>query len=182
MTTEELFDLPETDEVDRELIDGELWEEPMTKRTPGHSRIEAMLGHLLSAWNDQQPTPHGQVFSGECAFRIRRKPDTTVGIDVAYVSAELAARTAEDARWIDGVPVLAVEILSPSDTFYKVARKVRAYLNAGVALVWIIDPFLKVVYVHRPQAKPELLTEGAELLTEPHLRGLHIAVATLFGA
>src|ERR1700730_6145698 len=109
MTTEELFALPDNEDVDRELIGGRLWEEPMSTRTPRHSQIEARVAHLLGTWLNQSPQPRGRVFSGECAFRIRRHPDTTVGIDIAYVSAELAARTPDDATWIDGAPLLAVE-------------------------------------------------------------------------
>jgi Uma2 family endonuclease len=180
MTTEELFALPDNEEADRELIDGQLWEEPVTKRTPDHGRIEAALSHVLNTWRDQQPKPRGQVYSGECAFRIRKKPDTTVGIDVAYIAADLAARTPRGATWIDGVPVLAAEVLSPSDTFSKVARKVRAYLQSGVSLVWVIDPFLNVVYAHRPEARPQLLTGEDELSAEPHLPGFRLPVATLF--
>src|SRR4051794_15862622 len=179
MTTEELFALPDNEEVDRELIEGQLWEEPTTKRTPRHSRIVMRLGYLLSSWLEQQPAPRGQVVGAECAFRIRKKPDTTVGVDVAYVGPDLASRTPADANWIDGVPALAAEVLSPSDTFSKVARKVRAYLETGVALVWVIDPFLNVVYVHRPQARPQLLTGEEELDADPHLAGFRVRVDAL---
>jgi Uma2 family endonuclease len=52
--------------------------------------------------------------------RLRRDPDTTVGIDVVYVSAEVTARQTDEATLIDGVPVLVVEILSPKDTLDEV--------------------------------------------------------------
>src|SRR5688572_3039530 len=115
MTTEELLALPD-DGVDRELIRGQLRERPMTKRSRPHSRTEAMIAHLLLEWSRRQPKPHGEVLSGEAGVRIRKNPDTTVGIDVCYVSPETAAGTPENASWVDGPPVLAVEILSRSDT------------------------------------------------------------------
>src|SRR3954451_18482035 len=80
MTTEELFALPD-DGIDRELIRGQLRERPMTKRNRRHSRIEASVAHLLKEWLERQPGPRGEVVSGEAGFRIRRDPDTTVGID-----------------------------------------------------------------------------------------------------
>ena len=46
----------------------------------------------------------------------RHDPDTTVGIDVTYISAEVMVRQTEDSTLVDGVPTLVVEILSPSDT------------------------------------------------------------------
>ena len=47
----------------------------------------------LHLGSEQQPTPRGEILVGDAAFRLRRNPDTTVGIDLAYVSAEMAAQT-----------------------------------------------------------------------------------------
>src|SRR4051812_31283490 len=132
MTTEELFALPEEEGVERELICGELHEEPMSERNPRHSRITGNLGHLLKGWRDGQPAPRGEVLVGDASFRLRRAPDTTVGIDLAYVSAELWAATPDGARFVDGVPILAAEILSPSDKQQTITKKIWAYLAAGV--------------------------------------------------
>jgi hypothetical protein len=87
MTTEELLGLPQ-DGVDRWLIRGQLREKPMAVRNRWHSRIMIRVGKLLDNWLDQQPAPRGSVLGGEAGVRLRRNPDTTVGIDVVYVSAE----------------------------------------------------------------------------------------------
>jgi Uma2 family endonuclease len=179
MTTEELFALPE-DGVDRELIRGQLRERPMTKRNRRHSRIEAKVTYVLEAWLERQPGPRGEVVCGEAGFRIRRDPDTTVGIDAAYVSPEVAAETPESPPWFDGPPVLAVEILSPSDEHGEVVEKIREYLDAGVPLVWIIDPDFRTVVVYRPDAEPELFNVRQELSAEPHLPGFRVPVARIF--
>src|SRR5437879_4892815 len=92
MTTEELLEMPENG-VERELIRGELYEEPMSERNRRHARIVGKLGQLLQNWLVQQAEPRGEVLVGDAGFRLRRKPDTTVGIDVAYISAELSAAT-----------------------------------------------------------------------------------------
>jgi Uma2 family endonuclease len=39
-----------------------------------------------------------------------------------------------------GPPVLAVEIVSPEDTFSEFARRCSEFLQAGVRAVWLIDP------------------------------------------
>jgi Uma2 family endonuclease len=59
--------------------------------------------------------PKGEVLVGEAGIRLRRNPDTTVGVDVAYISAETADTNPDPERMVEGVPVLIVEILSPSD-------------------------------------------------------------------
>ena len=116
MTTEELLALPD-DGTERWLIEGRLQERPMTFRGQLESRVVARVSKFLANWLDTQPEPRGEILTGDVGFRLRKDPDTTVGIDVAYVSAEvLARRDGRCAKIIEGVPVLAVEVLSPSDT------------------------------------------------------------------
>ena len=105
MTTEQLLALPQNG-VERWLIHGQLREKPMTVRNRWHSRIMTRVAKFLDNWLDQQPEPRGSVLCGEAGCRLRRDPDTTVGIDVVYISAELAARESDETSLIDGVPVL----------------------------------------------------------------------------
>lgn len=180
MTTEEMLALPENG-TDRELIEGRLREEPMTKRNRWHSHCVVRLGSLLDRWLERQPEPRGQIVGGEAGFRLRRDPDTSVGIDLAYVSADVVANTPETFVYFEGPPVLAIEILSPSDSQKQISEKVRIYLDAGVALVWLVDPEFRTVLVHRPGAEPELFNIRQEISAEPHLPGLRIPVASIFG-
>ena len=179
ITTEELLTMPE-DGVDRELIRGQLREKPTTRRNLLHSEVNITIGYLLKLWVKRQPQPRGRVLGGEAGFRIRKDPDTTVGIDVAYISAELAANTPLKAKLVDGIPTIAVEILSPSDQHEEVAEKVQEYLDVGVPLVWVIDPIFRTVEVHRPGMEPEQFNTRQELTAEPHLPGFRVAVAEIF--
>ena len=180
MTTEEFLQLPD-DGIDRELINGELRERPMTRRNRRHSRTMTNLSKLLGIWLDTQRTPRGEVLSGDAAFRLRHDPDTTVGIDVAYISAELAAITPDKAAIVDGPPVLAVEIMSPSDKHDDITDKVELYLASGVSVVWVVDPDLHTVIVYSANARPVLFNTSHELSGDPHLPGLRVPVASLFG-
>ncbi len=103
-----------------------------------------------------------------------------MGVDIAYIAADLAAQTAEDAKFLDGVPVLAIEILSPSDTVEEIGEKIDAYLNVGVSLVWEVSPRYKAVTVHRPGMPPELFNVTQDLTAEPYLCGLRVPVAEVF--
>jgi Uma2 family endonuclease len=180
MTTEEFLALPDDDDVERDLIRGKLYEEPMTKRSRRHARSESRVAQMLNIWLDAQPEPRGEVCSGEIGFRIRSDPDTIVGIDVAYASAELAAATSDDASYFDGPPTLAVEILSPSDRQERIDAKVTSYLDAGVPLVWVVNPRFRTVTVFRPGAEPELFNARQEITAEPHLPGFRVPVVKLF--
>jgi Uma2 family endonuclease len=183
MTTEEFLALPD-DGVERWLIRGQLREarrgKTMTVRNRWHSRIMARVTKFLDNWLDGQPEPRGSVLCGEAGCRLSHDPDTIVGIDVVYVSPEVAVRESEDTTLIDGVPVLAVEILSPNDVLEQINAKIDGYLQAGVPLVWEIDPHRRTVEIFRPDAEPELVNVRQELSGEPHLPGFRVAVAQLF--
>jgi Uma2 family endonuclease len=179
MTTEQLLAMPD-DGVERWLIRGELREKPMTYRNRWHSRTMIRAGRFLDVWLDQQPEPRGSILGGEAGVRLRRDPDSTVGVDVVYVSAEVAARNPDDTTIIDGVPILAVEILSPSDTQDEINDKIDEYIAAGVAVVWIIDTRRRTVTIHRPGQEPVLVNATQELTGEPHLPGFRVRVADLF--
>lgn len=179
MTTDELLALPE-DGIDRWLIRGQLREKPMTKRNRDHSRIMACVTHFLKSWLERQPEPRGWVLCGEAGARLQKEPETTVGIDVVYVSAEVAARQTDETTLIDGVPTLVVEILSPSDTQEEIDEKIDVYLDARVPLIWIIDPHDRTVEIYRPGAQPILVNVLEELTGEPHLPGFRAPVALLF--
>ncbi len=132
MTTEDLLAIPE-DGTDRWLIAGELRERPMTRRNRFHSRVMIRVGKILDNWLDKQPEPRGQVLGGEAGVILGHDPDTTVGLDVTYISAEVMVRQTEDSTLIDGVPTLVAEILSPSDTIEDItpASKFRMLLHTN---------------------------------------------------
>src|SRR5262245_12034737 len=115
MTTEELLALPD-DGMERWLIRGQLREKPMTVRNRYHCDVMAGIVFVLKEWLARQPGPRGRVLCGEAGVRLGGNPETTVGVDVVYVSAEVMARQTGTTTLIDGVPTLVVEILSPSDT------------------------------------------------------------------
>jgi Uma2 family endonuclease len=179
MTTEEMLALPENG-TDRWLVEGHLREKPMTVRNRLHSRIMVCISHVLESWRMEQPELRGSVLCGEVGVRLRRDPDTTVGVDVIYISSELAAGEPEGTTLIDGVPVLAVEILSPNDTLEEMHEKTVVYLRAGVALVWVVDPYDRTVRVYRPGKEPELFNVNQELTAEPQLSGFRVPVAQIF--
>lgn len=140
----------------------------------------ARIAHFLEDWREQQPQPRGSVLGGNVGVRLRRDPDTTVGIDAVYISAEAAAGCPDDATVINGVPVLAVEILSPEDTVEETHEKIDEYLTAGVPLVWIIDPRRRTVTIYRAGQEPEFVNARQELSGEPELPGFRVRVADLF--
>ncbi len=179
ITTEALLAFPENG-MERWLVRGELKEKPMTVRNRLHSKVMVSLSAVLKNWRDSQPEPRGDVLCGDAGVRLARDPDTTFGVDIVYVSAEMLARQTDKTTLIEGAPDLAVEILSPSDTLDEINEKIDAYLSAGVPLVWIVDPRRRTVAVYRPQSAASLVAEGQELRGEEVLPGFRVRLEEVF--
>ncbi|HEY2157817.1 MAG TPA: Uma2 family endonuclease [Isosphaeraceae bacterium] len=177
MTVEEFLALPD-DGVRRMLIDGEVREIGMTIRRWRHGDIQANIAYLLKAWLLTRPRPRGRVMDGDVGFRLAT--GTLVGTNIAYVSPELAAATPESQAVFLGAPVLAAEVLSPSDKQEDVDDKVAAYLDAGVHHVWVVQPRFRTVTAYRPDSEQRLYTIRDDIDAEPHLPGFRAAVATIF--
>lgn len=180
MTLAEFFALPPNNSVDRELIRGELKERPVTKRNRFHAKTEAAVTYMLKAWLVEQLSPFGEIYSGEVGCILRHEPPSNVGIDVAYFSSETVAAQSAVTTMIDGVPVLAVEILSPSDTQEDVTQKINLYIEVGVNVVWMVDPRFKTVTVYRGDVEPQLFNITHILADQPSMPGLSVAVKDLF--
>jgi Uma2 family endonuclease len=180
MNSDELLKLRPSKKVDRWLFRGELRESKVTKRNPSHSKATAMIATILNNWLFRQPKPRGAVFDGEAYFRIRKDPDTNVGIDVALATPEQAAATGKKASFVEGPPVLAVEVLSPYDKQKDIDEAIEEYLDCGVKVVWIIDPADETVTVYRPGHEPVLFNRTQELSGDPELPGFRCRVADIF--
>jgi len=179
VTTEQLLAMPD-DGMDRELIRGELRENPMTKRDRFHTYVITRIARFLDQWLDSQPVPSGEVHTGEVGTILRRNPDSTVGIDVAYFSAETIARQTDQTTLIEGAPCLAVEVLSPSDKVEEILGKVHEYLDTGVELVWIVDPYFETIQVHRRGAAPVTYNREHRIDGVDVLPGLEFSVIDVF--
>jgi Uma2 family endonuclease len=121
----------------------------------------------------------GKGLVGEADKRLRRNPDTSVGVDVAYVSAETARANPDDQLFREGASVLVVEILSFGQA-KEITEKVQAYLDAGVKLVWVADPSFHPITVCAADAPPQLFNETHTIDTGPHLPGFRVSVRNVF--
>jgi Uma2 family endonuclease len=85
-----------------------------------------------------------------------------------------------NARLIDGVPIFAVEILWPSDQIEAIEETVQSYLDAGVAVVWVLNPYSRIVTVYRLGQPPQARDLSEDLLGDPELPGFRVPVSDLF--
>ncbi|MDX1970337.1 MAG: Uma2 family endonuclease [Planctomycetaceae bacterium] len=179
MTSEEFLSLPD-DKRDRILIRGTVWEKRMTYRNFFHSSVMAYLVYQLTHWAVSNPDRGLNVVSGEAGVRLRTDPATIVGIDVAVVRRQATLLTVGNRTILDEPPLLAAEILSPSDRQREVEARVDEYLATGVPLVWIVSPHFRTITAHAPGKDPQMFSGNADLIAEPVLPGFRIPVARVF--
>jgi Uma2 family endonuclease len=73
-------------------------------------------------------------------------------------------------------PDLAVEVVSPNDTAYEIDEKVREFLDAGVPLVWVVNPEQRTVEIHRANGFGTILRENDEISGEDVIPGFRCRV------
>ncbi len=69
-------------------------------------------------------------------------------------------------------PDFVVELLSVSDTLPKAREKMERWIENGVTLGWLIDPYKKKVYVYEPGGQ-DTVVSGNAISGEGSGRGFH---------
>ena len=161
MTADELYELDEwTPEGDKkyELIAGRL----IVSEPPGyqHGKVQIKLSYLLTGYVLQHRL--GTVVAESGAW-LARNPDTVVGCDLSFVRSERLAGIVDETRYIPFAPDLAVEVRSPGDRKGREATRVARLLNAGVRLVWHVEPRKRRATIHAPGVAPEPVGEDGLL-------------------
>jgi Uma2 family endonuclease len=178
MTAEEFFEWcrrPDNEGRRFELDRGEVVEMP----SPGelHGILCGWISHLL--WEYVLRRGAGAVSSNDTGLLVESNPDTVRGPDVMLFAEGLPLERL-NLRFSTRLPLLVVEILSPTDRPNKTNRRVGQYLRRGVPLVWLVDPETRTVGVHQPGQIPVTLDETEELTGFDTLPDFRLRVTDLF--
>jgi Uma2 family endonuclease len=161
MTAEEFFEWshrPENRDRHFELEEGEIVE--MSLPGERHGVVCGNASWILGGFTRQRKK--GYVCANDTGLILERDPDTVGGADVALY--EESKRYDElNIKYNEGLPLLAVEVLSPNDKISKMMRRIEQFLAKGVALVWMLDPDARNVTVFRASQPHFVLEENAEL-------------------
>ncbi len=134
MTAEAFFELPD-DGFRYELVRGEL--RHMSPPGEEHGIIAMDLGTSLNVHVKAKGL--GRAYT-ETGFKLSSDPDTVRAPDVAFVSRQRLEEVGEVIGYWPGAPDLAVEVVSPGDSYSEVEEKVVTWLNADSRMVLIVDP------------------------------------------
>jgi Uma2 family endonuclease len=178
MTAEEFYDwvhLPENQDQEYELVRGEI----VAMTLPGrrHGFVCLTIGWILNNYTRQRKK--GYVCSNDTGMVVERDPDTVRGPDISLYD-DVTSYELLPIKYGTTPPLLAVEVLSPSDTMGKTMERVTDQLRFGTRLVWVVDPEARNVTVYRPGKEPYVVKENGELTGDDVLPDFRCKVAEFF--
>jgi Uma2 family endonuclease len=172
-TIEALLALPD-DGMRHELLDGEhvVTPAPAYEHQRVLNRLQFALNMALAGRADLE------VLSSPADVVLR--PRTMVQPDLFVIRVNPAA---PPASWQDvGVPVVAIEILSPGTASRDRGAKRRIYQRAGVGEYWIVDLDARLIERWTPSdIRPEILDERLVWAPEGEPPVLSLELGSLFG-
>jgi Uma2 family endonuclease len=175
VTADQLLRMPD-DGYRYELVAGEL-----RKTVPAGWRHGAVGGNLHSLLGHHVLQEKlGRIFFADTGFLLARNPDTVRAPDIAFIHKDhLPAPEPEEAFW-PGAPDLAVEVVSPGDTLGEIDEKVKAWLDAGAMMVWVVNAKWQNVTVYRSATEIKTLTKNDELDGEDVIPGFRCRAGDIF--
>ena len=164
------------DQTGAEFIDGQLKEKSMGFKSEAIAiELVIVLGGFVRA------AKLGRVFGSATPYRCFpsdprqvRKPDVSFVAAARLPAGELPEVNAPFA------PDLAVEVVSPTDTYEYLEQKVADYRSAGVRLIWVVNPATRSVLIRRLDRTCAELDEAGALDGEDVVPGFTCPVAALF--
>jgi Uma2 family endonuclease len=170
-TPQDLLSMPDGEFY--ELVDGRLVERKMSIWS---SYVAGVIYRILELHCRENQL--GWVFPEGTSFQcFPAHPGRVRRPDVSFIvlrRLSLAQATTEGHCPI--APDLAIEVLSPNDIAYEIDEKVREFLDAGVPLVWVVNPEQRTVEIHRARSPGAILRENDEISGEEVVPGFRCRV------
>lgn len=167
----QFLDLPEPETGHYELDAGELI--VVSPPKPRNGFICDRLIRHLSEFVER--TGVGKIVSN-VGFRLGN--ETVRATDVAFISRDQFKNLDPD-EYVEGSPTIAIEVVSPTDSFEDMNTKMEQYLAGGAQSVWIIVPRTQKVEICRAGESRVVLDRGS-VITDSVLPGFSLPVASLF--
>ena len=175
LTAEDLLRL-NSQGVKGELIRGVLHE--TVSAGAEHSFI---AGNILAAFHSHvRPGRLGRVGGTDGGVLVERDPDTVREPDVFFISAVRLPLNVRVQGYLEVVPELIVEIVSPSDSQQDVIEKITMWLDLGVSMALEVRPVDRSVVIHRPGASLETLSGEDMLDCGDVLPGFTVPLSEIF--
>lgn len=143
-----------------------------------HGRVTVRVNKLLAIHVDDHGL--GETFAAETGFLLARNPDTVRAPDAAFVSQQKMQTLVDDSGFVPYAPDLAVEVVSPNESFADIERKAFNWLDSGTMLVLIVEPDSETVHAYRSRSNITVLTSNEFLDATDVVDGWRVKVSAFF--
>ena len=120
-----------------------------------HGYVQALITGAILRYRDEY-TPFGEL--------TLQLDDLKVTPDLC-VYPKMEVNFQEDEVRMTEPPLLAVEIVSPTQSTQDVVDKITDMLDAGVQSCWLVQPAMETVTIYTPHEKPATVSTGT--ITDP---------------
>jgi Uma2 family endonuclease len=176
LTAEDLWNMPDNGGRN-ELIDGELL--PMSPINMRHMQISSRILFLIQS-HLAGLGPNGGVAGQELGCQLSQQPDVVLAPDVLFIRPGRLPSGPLPEKFFSGAPDLAVEVISPHDSWQEIETKANKYIAAGTRLVWIVNPKTESVTIYKPGFTVTYLKSSDTISGEDVLSGFSCLVAEFF--
>ena len=158
-----------------ELVRGVL----VVREPPGYQHGYVVTRLALAIGGHVRTHDLGHMVICDTGFKLFSDPDTVRGPDIAFVRKERVPDPLPEG-FAPFAPDLAVEVRSPGDRPGEVLAKVADWLEAGTALVWVVDPARREARVYRADGSESVIAGDGALEGEALLPGFECRLAGIF--
>jgi Uma2 family endonuclease len=174
LTDEQFMALPDDDNL-YEYVNGELI--VVANSGVEHGYLALTLGYFLTGFVRSHRL--GVTCDSSTAFKM--KTGNKRSPDLAFIAKErLQGLKRLPKGFFEGAPDLAVEIISPNNTFAEIHNKLVEYFDNGTRLVWVILPEEECVLVYHQPKPSKLLQVEDSLDGEEVITGFQLPLMELF--
>ncbi len=173
-TIEQLLAIPD-DGKRHELLAGEHCVTPAPSYV--HQLVVQKLALILGSYLNEE----NEFVLLHSPADVRLGANTVVQPDIFVLRID---PTNPPTGWIEiGVPILAIEVLSPATAAKDRGKKRQIYQHAGIEQYWIVDPDSRLVERWRPDDKrPEILAEELRWTPDETTEELSVDLKKIFGS
>ena len=144
-----------------------------------HSFPQRIVSQTEARFVELRRTKLGRVSDSNGGYTL---PDSSMRApDVAWVSNERLAPVSANAlkKFANLCPDFVIELASESDELTHLRKKMVKFIDNGVRLGWLVDPFAQQTIIYRPDAEPETKPFADELNGEDVLPGFTLRLRDL---
>ena len=178
-TDRELYEIDAANEDLRIETNAEGDFEIMPPPFPETSRKNIEIDFQLMSWARKDKT--GVCFESSAKFTLpngaKRMPDAAWILKERYFARSEKEREETFTRI---APDFVIELRSKSDRLPNLKKKMREYIENGVRLGWLIDPYAKKVHIYRAVGEVEVLENPVKVSGEDVLRGFELDLTEIW--